>query len=272
MALLRERMGLVKKVGAVKHAQAPGQCPLRAGREAQQVRRVVEQFKGSDIYPPAAAAIWRNLIMASLRLEGPITVCICAHERWPHLQWLARDYFGAYTAVTTQASPKRVIGELMDGRAQIGVLPVWPAVDEAMRWWPELATNGVEAGKNDRPKIFAHLPFVYPQKPGRDTPSALAVGMLMPEESGDDFSLMMLESEEMTSTQKLQAALTQCGLEAQWLEVVLAGARRRHLVQVKGFVTPEHAQWQEFLKLTGNAVLASNWLGAYAAPLVLGDE
>lgn len=258
--LLKERTAIVKQVGQLKHKTAPGQCPLRPGREAEQVRRVAQAFKESDFAPAAGASLWRTIIAASLKVEGDLRVAVCTGEGCHDLPWLAREYFGAFAPLTRHVSPRRVIGDVLEGKAEIGVLPPLNA-EEKLRWWPELIA--LAAGRDDKPQVFAHLPFVYTARPGRDTPSALAIGMITPEETGEDVTLLALDADENTSMHKLQTSFAQAKREAAWIEVAqpVAG-RRQHVVEVKGFISDVTS-----LKLPEGVDV--HLLGAYAAPLAL---
>lgn len=267
IALIRERTGIVKQVGELKKREYPGLCPLRPGREAEQVRRVAERFQGTDFSPAAAAAIWRSLIMASLSVEGNISISVCAVEGSQDLYWLAREYFSGFVNIIRQGTPRRVLGDLLDGKAQVCVLPPFTN-DDKLRWWPDMIA--LSAGKDISPRIFAHLPFVQVGKPSRDAARALAVGMIAPENTGNDVSYIAVEAEENTSMHKLQTAFAQAKLQASWIDVAhFRSASRCHVVEVKGFITPEDEAFKAFTAHMGTSLLRSFFLGAYAAPLVI---
>lgn len=266
IAIIGERTGLVKKVGALKAGDAPGKCPLRPGREAQQLRRIMERFKDGDFPAPAAAAIWRMLIMGSLSVEGEIRISAYAPEQARELFWLSREYFGPFTPMIRQANPKRVIGDVLDGKAQIGVLPMLHGGGEpSLRWWPDIAGPAA-----DRPKIFAALPFLKSERPSREVPLALAVGRVEPEETGNDISYLALRVDEAASQHRLQTAFAQAGLEVSWLEVAtLMPGERHHLVEVKGFVTEENEAYKKFASGLGAALYEGIFLGAVACPIII---
>lgn len=265
--LLKERIAIVGEVGEYKRREFPGRCPLRPGREAEQVRRIAEMFKGSAFSPHAASAIWRNIIMASLAVEGDLRISVSVSEGSHDLYWLAREYFGAEVPLGKQASPRRVIGDLLEGKAVIGVLPPL-SNDERSRWWPDLIA--LSAGREERPQIFACLPFIQAPKLGRDAPTALAVGMVAPEETGNDISCIAIAADETTSMHKVQTAFSSAKLEGVWIDVsATSGGKRYHVVEVKGFITPEHEGFRQFERNMGTALMESVFLGAYASPLVL---
>lgn len=262
--LLMERTGIVERVGAFKRRTAPGRCPLRPGREAEMVRRVMKLFAGSAFQPAAAAAIWRIIIGMSTSAEAPVTLSVYGPEREHDLFWLSREYFGSFTPIIKQPHVKRVIGDIMDDKASIGIVPMLRDSDTTY-WWTNLMEPGSEI------KIFARLPFVYPETPGRDTLSALAIGRITPEPSSDDNSLLVIEAEHNVSQNRMQTAFTASRMEASWINIAtLAPNARHHLIEIRGFVTPDHPAIQALRATLGLSIIKITFLGAYAVPVMLG--
>lgn len=265
-ALIRERTAIVRKVGTLKNGEAPGRCPIRPGREAQQLRRVAEAFRGQDFGPAFATDVWRTLIMGSLMVEGEVKISVCAPDANRDLFWLAREYFSPYADYTRQPTPKRVIGDIIDGKAQVGVVPLLDEMDH--RWWQEVIGTGQE-----KPQIFACLPFVYLQKPARGMPAALAVGRITPEETGNDVSYIVIDAEETMSQHRLQVAFSAAGMTPRWIEI-FAGipGKRIHVIALRGFITAEHKGYQQLAENLGSAIITTHFLGAHAAPVELFTE
>lgn len=262
VALLAERTNIVTKVGRLKHKENPGQCPIRPGREAEMVRRIIDKCKDTNIPPAAGAAIWRLFIGMSTAVEAKLNISVFAAERDESLVWLAREYFGPTISVSKQPHIKRVIGDVMDGKASVGIVPPLRSSD-AEQWWPSLMQQGKES-----PKVFAHLPFVNAD--GKDAHTALAIARITPEASGEDVSLLAIEADHNVSQHKLQTALAQNKLEASWINIAtLNPATRHHLVACTGFVMPAHASLHAALLSLGTSILGITFLGAYAAPLIL---
>lgn len=264
-ALLKQRMQYVKKVGRLKERESNGLCPIRPGREAEQLRRVVKEFRGSDFSPAAAAAIWRMMIMAALAVEGDIKIAVAMPDKESDMMSLAREYFGPFSAFQRETTPKRAIGAVVEGKAQVAVVPMlWGEENE--QWWPSLARG------EDQPKVFACLPFVLPpnNKHGREEMRALALGRVNPEPTGADLSLMVIETDELASQHKLQTLLSQVKLEARWIQVSgVAAGKRLHLAEIKGFVTLEHPAYRSFINQIGSSLINTSFLGAYAEPIAL---
>lgn len=267
IALLMERSGVVAKVGEMKRKDHPGQCPIRAGREANMVRRVIEKFKGTPFPAGGAAAIWRLLIGASTSIEGQLTISVYTPDNNNDLYWMAREYFGPFISITKHPHVKRVIGDVIDGKCAVGIVPFVRASDTSY-WW----TNLLQQGANT-PKIFAHVPFVYYGAQGSDAPAALAISRIVPEASSDDMSLIVIEADQNVSQNKLQTAFASAKLDAQWLNVATIHSNsRHHLIELKGFITPSHDKFKSVLSALGTSVLGTYFLGAYAKPLTLEND
>lgn len=258
IALLIERIGIVTSVGALKRQAAPGRCPVRAGREAEMVRRIMGKFEGSPFPPAAAAAMWRVLIGASTCIEHPLSLSVYIPEGNETLYWLAREYFGPTLPAVRQPHVKRVLGDVMDGKASIGIVPMPPAEGD---WWSSLMPESVGT-----PKIFACLPFI-----GDGHPTALAIACIRPEPTGDDISFLAFDTDGNVSQNRLQTAFTQARLQTRWIGVVTPSASsiRRHLIEVKGFVTASDAAFAPLQAELGASLQNIGFLGAYAAPVAI---
>lgn len=259
IALLIERIGVVARVGELKRAARPGLCPIRAGREADMLRRVMSKFEGTSFPPAAAAAMWRILIGASTCIENPLSLSVYVPERNDTLFWLAREYFGPTLPVTRQPHIKRVIGDVMDGKTSIGIVPALESggTDD---WWASLLPS-----EENMPKIFACLPFL---NDGSASPAAMAIACITPEATGDDLSLLALDTDGNASQHRLQNAFMQCKLQARWISITMPSSSiRRHLVEIKGFITADDAALQPLASDLGASLQKISFLGAYAAPV-----
>lgn len=264
--LLQERIAIVSRVGEMKRRTAPGRCPIRPAREAEMIRRIVQSFEGSPFPPAAAAAIWRTLIGASTSVESALVVSVFTPERDNDLYWMAREYFGP-VPVIRQPHIKRVIGDVMDGKAAVGVVPMLRGADTTF-WWTNLIQQG-----NDIPKVFARIPFLLSGPQGRDALSALAISRLTPEDSGDDHTLIVIEADHNLSQNKLQNTFASVKLEATWLNIAtLHPSVRHHLIELKGFLTPEHEAMTALQNGLGSSILNVHYLGSYASPINLNDK
>ncbi|NBO18423.1 MAG: hypothetical protein EBV03_04200 [Proteobacteria bacterium] len=265
--LLLKRIQIVSQVGELKRRTSPGVCPIRPAREAEMVRRITEGFTGTLFPPAAAAAMWRTLIGACISVEAPFIVSVFAPDREDDMAWLAREYYGSFVTFIRQPHIKRVIGDVMDGKAAVGVVPMLHS-DDTTFWW----TNMLQGG-NDIPKVFARIPFVVNTPPGRSNPSALAIGRVTPENSGNDNTLLVIEADAHVSHNKLQMAMQQAKLETSWISIATLHPNvRHHLVEIRGFISQTDEAFRSLLASLGNAVLRVSFLGAYATPINLYEK
>jgi chorismate mutase / prephenate dehydratase len=265
--LLLERINIVSRVGEMKRRTAPGRCPIRPAREAEMVRRVVQSFEHTPFPPFAAASMWRMLIGASTSVEASLVVSVFTPERDHDLYWMAREYFGPFIPCIRQPHIKRVIGDVMDGKASVGIVPILRSADTTF-WWTNLIQQG-----HDIPRVFARVPFIDTGVAGRDAPAALAIARITPEDSGDDNSLIVMEVDHNVSQHKLQTAFTSAKLEATWINIAtLYPSVRHHLIEIKGFITPEHEVMASLLSGLGASVINVNYLGSYAIPINFNDS
>nr|AEQ20356.1 chorismate mutase type II [uncultured bacterium CSL1] len=265
VALLQERTGIVREVGELKAGHAPGLCPIRPAREASQLRYIAKAFASGPFPAAAAMGIWRLIISASLSIEAEMKLSVYTPPDDPTCVLMARDYFGHFTPAIRQTMPRRVIADLLDGKATIGILPP-PRMDEAQPWWLDLSSMGQEGTP---PVIFARLPFASNARPGQND-YALAIARIAPEASGDDISFIALSLGESLSTHRLQSSFTTAKIEASWAAVHgQQDGRRQILVEMKGFHTPETPALKELLASLGSGLLGAVFLGNYAVPPAL---
>jgi chorismate mutase/prephenate dehydratase len=262
--LLMDRIEVVGKVGELKRNTAPGRCPIRPGREAEMLRAITKRFQGNPFQPAAAATIWRTIIGMSTAVEAPLILSVFTPERDNDLFWMAREYFGPATTIVRQPHIKRVIGDLIDDKAAVGIVPMLRSSDTTY-WWTNLTQQGT-----DTPKVFARIPFICTDLPGRDAPSGLAIARITPEPSGDDHSLIVLEADHNVSQHRLQTAFTTAKLEANWINIAtLNPTSRHHLIELKGFIDAGHDGIKRMLATLGTSIFHISYIGAYAVPITL---
>ena len=262
------RIGALKNGGAdgapaeVKQGEKPGDGGgfIRPAREAAVLRRLVARHRGPL---PAAVVVrlWRELMSALVRLQGPFAVAVYVPEQWPGYWDLARDHFGGNTPMTAHDTPSQVLSLVIDGLASVAVLPL-PQQDDRDPWWRFLL-------RREAPRIIARLPFGDGSTPRGPAGVAFAGGRVAGEETGHDRSLFVLE----TSSEISRSALL-TSLKAASLEVLLLlawsdpadPATWLHLVEVEGFVTPADPRLGRLAKRRAE-ILRQIWpLGGYAAP------
>lgn len=259
--LLMRRSDLAGRIGRVKNgADGGGGSFLRPAREATILRRLVGRHGG----PLAAAVvvkIWRELMSALVRLQGPFGVAVYLSEQWPGYWDLARDHFGSHTPITTHDSPGQVLSLVIDGHATVAVLPV-PQQDDRDPWWRFLL-------RREAPRIIARLPFGDGGTQRGPTVEALAVGRAPVEETGRDRTYFAIETSAEISRSALLAALTAAALDVVllhgWHDPADSGTWL-HLVELEGFVQPDDPRLGRIGKRRTEIVRHIWPLGGYAIP------
>ena len=261
--LLMRRTSVAQKIGGIKGASPT----LRPAREAEVLRRLVARHTGP--FPKAQlVGIWREIMAAHLRLQGPFTVAVFAPDENPGYWGLARDQYGSHTPMMYCQSSGQVMREVAEERAAVGVLP-YPEEEEEEPWWPLLLGSG-----KDNPQVIARLPFTGERDRRGAGLHALAVAKLTPEESGDDRSLLAFETADEISRARLHSTLATVDLPARFMATYRGGRQRtvwQHLIEVDGLVLATDERVGRFTDLLGDAAGQILALGAYATPLTAED-
>lgn len=201
--LLMQRGDVVSRVG---RSGGKGGVALRAGREAAIVRRLLARHAG-PLPKRAIVRVWRELLAATTSMQGAYTIAVC--ERDPNADFLAlaREHFGASTAMRTHSSAAQAIRDVSSGAAVAALLPV-PQEDEASAaaWWTTLLHRD-----DPRIHIVAKLPFWAPRSDGAPRARGFVVAAVPPDPSGQDRSLIGLELPVDMSRARLAAALKSAG-------------------------------------------------------------
>lgn len=260
--LLMRRGDLQARIG---RAKAGSEVYIRPGREALVLRRLVARHKGA--FPkPVLVRIWREIFAAGLSLQNYFSVAVMSPDgRGEELRRLARDHFGSMTPIHELGTSGRVLQAVADGTATVGVLPM-PESEEAAPWWPNLARSGERV-----PRILARLPFARPHD-GLLRSEALAVGLTMPQETGDDRGYLALETSTQASRSALRRLLQDAGFEVtDWKFYKGDYGTAYYLVEYNGILAEDDPRL-EALRQAGESIVSTAWsLGGYAVPLSASD-
>lgn len=245
----------------IRQAKAGSRVYIRPGREAMVLRRLIGRHKGA--FPKAAVVhIWREIFAAAVSIQGHFSVGVLrSSTQGETLGRLARDHFGALTPVRELGTASRVLQAVADGTVAVGVLPM-PETEEAAPWWPSLARRG-----DGVPRIMARLPFAQPPG-GSRRGEALAVGLNIPQETGDDRGYLAVEAAENTSRSALRRVLQKAGFEVtDWKSYIGPDGTAYYLIEHSGILTDDDQRLAQLVE-TGEDVIAMAWpLGGYAMPL-----
>jgi chorismate mutase/prephenate dehydratase len=260
--VLIERAAVVESVARLKQRDATP--PLRPGREAQIIRRLLARHRGA--FPkPTLVRLWRELLAGTIAIQVELKLAVHAADNAAELWDLARDHYGSHTTMTGFRSPGEVLGAVRDGRATLGIVPV-PSQDDREAWWRLLTGSETPVLR-----IIAKLPFGA-RGSARGDRDAFVVAAIEPEESGDDRSVFLLESDEQLSRARLLTALTNVGLPPVVLAVTDGEADGgTFLVEFGGWVSSGDARFKDLQAGLGGTALRAVCLGAYARPLGAAD-
>ena len=228
-SLLRERAAVVKRVGLAKRTAGGAAAPIvRPGREANVLRGLVERHEGS--MPRASIArIWRELIADACQMQSPFRIALHAPERSISHWDVVRNHFGTIAPIVLCGSAQRVLQEL-ETPGTIGVLP-WPDHDAPSPWWPHMATSDLSAS------IVTALPFFESARGHFESRKLMVVATYPAEESGDDKSYVVVQTDPELSRARLGGLLERHGLSG---HVIATSGREddfQQLLEIEGFVS-----------------------------------
>jgi chorismate mutase len=254
---LMRRAEIVEQVGALG---AKGRVPLRPGREASIIRRLLGRHRGG-LAAASVVRIWRELLAGTTSQQRPMLITVCEAEGGPSLVAVAREHFGALTPLSARRTPAQAISDVSSGQATAAVVPL-PAEDEPVRaaWWTALL-------QRDEPRIHvvARLPFWAPRPEGTPQGQALVVSAAAPDRSGADRSLIGLELPLDISRARLATMLTEAGLQPEPLILRRdpGASFARALADVAGFIEDADPRLAAVSAVLRPPVV----LGAYASPV-----
>ena len=252
---LMRRAETVARIAALP---VKGRTPLRPGREAAIIRRLLARHRG-PLPAIAIVRVWRELIAGFTAQQRPMLVSICRVDDDPDYLAAAREHFGALVPVRLHRTPAQAINDVSAGVATAAVLPA-PAEGEPARtaWWTALLPRD-----DPRIHVVARLPFWSARPEGAPKVQALVVSVAAPDASGDDRSLLGLEMARDTSRARLTTAVADAGFDAGPIIVRRDGDATQALVDVAGFVADADSRLAALRAVSRPPVV----LGAYAVPL-----
>lgn len=266
-ALLMRRASVSEQVRAIKTDDS---LKLRPGREANILRALVKRHTGS--FPQTQLVrIWREILSASLAMQGPFSVAVYATET-AHSFWdLARDHFGSGLVSWKFGTTRRVVETVVSGQCTVGILPE-PDPADSEPWWQYLLAHSTAANKNRPLRIIAKLPFARIGHAFGGT-EAVIVARAEPEQSGQDRSYLAFDLSADYSTELFLSEVAECGFTAavvrsKWQD---PEDRKRwvHLVETEGYVAPDDRRVIDAKRAFGKNFNELVVVGGFAEPLAL---
>nr|ADI23471.1 hypothetical protein [uncultured nuHF1 cluster bacterium HF0770_35I22] len=264
--LLNERAKVVDAV-SIKKAKQLSNIKIRPGREAAILYRLIEQHQGR--FPKRELArIWRELIVATIKFEGPFSMAIYYNESETGFWDLARDQYGSNTPATCFSSVRRVIEAVQNGDSTLGIVPV-PAHDENENWWQLIVSDLPET-----PKIIARLPFIGYGNIRNKGLEACVICNVEHEEMERARSFIAVESNEEIGFNVVNKCLVEVDLSFTFHQVWHNPERPpewTYLIELSQFLNKNgHKAKQLSLALEKHALRLLH-LGGYALPLIEED-
>lgn len=262
--LIMRRARIVEEVRELKHDD---RVKIRPAREAEIAYRLCARHRGN--FPKRELMrMWREMIVATLRFEGPFSVAVKRDESFPGLWDLARDQYGSFTPMQHLPTSRSVVDAVRRQQATVGVLP-WPAGDDDDPWWRYMVSEA-----DDTPKVIARLPFVPGSNAMGGEPDAVVISPVNQERTGRDRSFIAVEADDEIGSRAVEKALNEAGVSAVSSQVWHAPDRPAawtYLVEVFGFVDPAGRQYPRFLDAIGKRGRRIVHLGGYGLPLTAAD-
>jgi chorismate mutase / prephenate dehydratase len=257
--LLIERIDVVSRVGAHKRSGG-GVAAHQPAREAEIIRRLVGRNHGA--LPPATLVrMWRELLAATVRLQGAFAIAVYAPPDMPGFWDVARDHYGSLTPMLALGSTGQVIRAVTEGQAAIGVLPM-PQEEERDPWWRHLLSTD-----DDAPRVIARLPFGARGNARSDRIDALAIGHGRQQETGRDRSLIAIENAPHISRGRILSNLSALGLSCTFMASCEHAEVVNTLIEIDGFVAHGDPRLDQFCTQLGPALYRLLRSGGYAMPL-----
>lgn len=256
--LIMRRTRVVEQVAAAKSRTSTAN--FVPGREVLVLRRLLARHEGA-FRRQALVRIWRELISVFAAIQGPFHVVAYAEDGVQGFWDLARDNFGSHDTMSVAAAPREVVAKVANGEAAIGVAPV-PADGDDDAWWRMLC--GAVA-----PRIVARLPFIEGSNARNEGVEAFAVAKVAPDATGDDRSLLVVETASEMSRAGLRELLVKAGLTVRSIVPDPADVKV-HLIEVDGFFTAEDATVERLA--AADEIGAIYVIGAYGVPVRESEE
>jgi chorismate mutase len=262
--LLRDRAEIIDNVRKLKGKQ---HIYIRPGREAQMVRALVGRPQGK-LPEGLVVRLWREMISGFTLMEGALKVAVTVPPKGPDLWDLTRDFYGAYTPLMETPSALAAIKAVQTEKATIAVVP-FPSEKDKDAWWPLLVGD-----KKNALTVFATLPFEN-VKAGRSNarnsmPSALVVGKLYPELTGDDHSFLAMQCVHVPEGE-MKRLLGKAGYKVRQILAQSGGrgasAPTLYLVETEGYVGRADTRLSRLRAMLGSRLQHLAPLGGYATPL-----
>jgi len=250
--LLMQRAEVVAHVASAKGISRK-QLPIRPSREASMLRRLAARHKGPFPFE-ALARIWSEMIAAFTQIQADYSIAVFVDDDNQAMWDLARDQFGAQTPIIPISSTRDALDQVFEDKVGVAVLPA-PTSENPYPWWTSLCVANA-------PRVISKLPFAGVGNLRGAPMEALAVARLPCEPTGNDRTLMVVETNDPLSRQALHDIIKKANLELKFTTSVQKHEPWMHLVEVDDFVKADD---QRLALIVGHDVVQRvHVIGGYA--------
>ena len=257
--LLMHRAWLAEQIGAVKKESPDAKSVVRPAREIEIMRRLWNRHQGA-FDRRVVMKIWREIICGCVNLQNPMTVAVHMPKSDCKNMDVAKLYFGSFTEYVPCKTESLVLKELTQGGANIGVFTLGT---KDTCWWYAMAQQYKMSLS-----VFACLPLIE-NEPYAPVRPVYAVGKFRAEETGDDISLLFMQTDGTLSLSTLDFLLKTAGLETLTVCDTFSPdlSCKAYLFEVKGFVTKDDERLNEVMKKEAEKIQMLRVIGSCPAPL-----
>ncbi len=266
--LILQRADIVEQIGREKGLSKT--ASYQPSREARLFRRILARPTGK-MSKRAIFAIWRDLVTASIEMQGGLTLAVLKNAEDETARTLGLEHFSSDMDASYHGTPAQVLNAVSQGRAAIGLLP-FDQGEQGPNWWHHLCRQDANPLR-----VVARLPFLAsrPQSgstAAKNEPNALIVAAFDVEQSDDDHSLFVLTGAQSASRALVRDATIKAGLplaEHKFYAPEEEGGERLHLLDLEGYITGDDKRFEAFLAAFAEADATLLHVGGYATPLVM---
>lgn len=172
LSLLKQRIKIVKKVGAFKKKNGE-EFFIRSAREADMIKALIKKA-GKDLPHSLVIDLWRKLITTANMLEQPIQL-FSQHGKY---EALIREYYNSSVPLKIFKTSREVVTALKKNNAGIAIFALPPHNED--KWWELLPENFY---------VFTQIPFLKKSKI-----KLVAAAAKEPEKSKADMTLVQTKS------------------------------------------------------------------------------
>lgn len=250
--LLIQRLGIVHQVGRLKSREAT-QAFTRPAREALMVKNLIAQAT-PHYHPETIIRLWRTIITASLYTEKSFHLAVEACSDFMDNYWLGREYFGNFVPTSLHSDVSSVVRHIQNDTSVIGI------VSSDGSWWQHLS-SGTAAPYGIQ--VFACIPFIHIQESPK-TSTALALAQIIPEETGDDISLISARIQNISAEQHLREVFEKHNVS------IISSQKKDDLLLLtlnRYIFGTEHPIFRHVQEITSSTVKQLLPMGCYARPV-----